>query len=147
MNKLVLLDNTRPLPPQLIVTSPVPCMLSGRVVFTPQLATPYTPVSIMIGTGSVTGTMKAATLSTAYFNEQHGLPAGVHALLSAQFDVDTYSDVTLGCDAVVVAGAFTGTSAGAQAHRQRTIANVAMYISVPDCDAAILHTRKVISQS
>ena len=67
-------------------------------MLTPQLATPYTPVSIMIGTGSVTGTMKAATLSTAYFSEQHGLPANVHVPLSAQFDViDTYNDVTMGC--------------------------------------------------
>ena len=81
-------------------------------MLTPQLATPYTPVSIMIGTGSVTGTMKAATLSTAYFNEQHGLPA-VHAPTSAQFDViDTYNDVTLGCSEADAVGVGEGDDDG-----------------------------------
>jgi hypothetical protein len=101
-------------------------------VLTPQLPTPYTPVSIMIGTGSVTGTMKAATLSTAYFKEQHGLPAIVHVPMSAHFDIiDTYNDVTLGCseadtdgvevgegvnDVVMVAEAVIDVNAAAPMH-------------------------------
>ncbi len=106
--------------------------------------------------------MKAATLSTAYFSEQHGLKAAVHAPLSAQFDViDTNNDVTLGCseaatdavgvgegdddgvnDVVNAAAAVIDGNAGAPSHSLIIMMiSVAYTRSFRDCGAMASATR------